>query len=117
VELVKADGPRLAPRCDTLQPWPARAASLNRRYHIQSGLGIIGWIVIGILAGWIAEKVMKRNHGLLTNLVVGVVGAILGGFVAGPLGIGANGLVMSLVIATAGAILLLFLLSVVRRRR
>ncbi|HEX8660510.1 MAG TPA: GlsB/YeaQ/YmgE family stress response membrane protein, partial [Brevundimonas sp.] len=47
------------------------------------GLGIIGWIVIGIVAGWLAEKVMGRNHGLVTNLIVGVVGALLGGFIAG----------------------------------
>lgn len=83
---------------------------------MDNGIGIIGWILIGIAAGWIAEKVMKRNHGLLTNLIVGVVGALLGGFIAGMLGLGANGLVMSLVIATIGAILLLFLLGVVKRR-
>jgi uncharacterized membrane protein YeaQ/YmgE (transglycosylase-associated protein family) len=84
--------------------------------QMEDGMGIIGWIVIGILAGWIAEKVMKRNHGLITNLVVGVVGALLGGFIAGMLGLGANGLIMSLLIATAGAVLLLFLLGLVRRR-
>ncbi|MDP3852360.1 GlsB/YeaQ/YmgE family stress response membrane protein [Phenylobacterium sp.] len=81
-----------------------------------SGVGIIGWIVIGILAGWVAEKVMKRNHGLLTNLAVGVVGALLGGFVAGMLGISFGGWIGSFVIATLGAIILLFLLGLVRRR-
>lgn len=83
---------------------------------MDSGLGIIGWIIIGVLAGWIAEKVMKRNHGLLTNLVVGVVGALLGGLLAGLLGLGANGLLGSLVIATLGAVLLLFLLGAMKRR-
>lgn len=82
-----------------------------------NGVGIIGAILIGIAAGWIAEQVMKRNHGLLTNLIVGVVGALLGSFVAGilhlPIG---SGLVSSLVVATAGAILLLFLLGLVKRR-
>ncbi len=81
-----------------------------------SGVGIIGWIVIGILAGWVAEKVMKRNHGLLTNLAVGVVGALLGGFVAGLLGINFGGWIGSFVIATLGAIILLFLLGMLRRR-
>jgi len=81
------------------------------------GIGIIGWIIIGIFAGWIAEKVMKRNHGLLTNLVVGVVGAFLGGFIATRIGFGANGLLSSLVIATLGAILLLFIVGLVRRPR
>jgi len=81
-----------------------------------SGVGILGAIVIGILAGWIAEKVMKRNHGLLTNLVVGLVGALLGALVARMLGIGFGGFIGSLLVSTAGAVLLLFLLGVIRRR-
>ena len=43
-------------------------------------VSIFGAIIIGIFAGWIAEQVMGRNHGLLTNLIVGVVGAFLGAF-------------------------------------
>ena len=80
-------------------------------------MGIIGWIIIGIVAGWLAEKIMKRNHGLLTNLAVGVVGAILGGFIASSLlGIAVGGFnIMTLIVATAGAVLLLFLLGLVRR--
>ena len=80
------------------------------------GVGIIGFIVIGILAGWIAEKVMRRNHGLITNLAVGVVGALLGGFLAGMFGMAAYGLVGSLIVATLGAILLLFIVSLIRSR-
>ena len=74
-----------------------------------SGVGLIGAIIIGILAGFIAEKVMRRNHGLLTNLLVGVVGAFLGSFIG-------SGVIPSLLVATAGAILLLFIVGLVRRR-
>lgn len=81
-----------------------------------NGVGLIGAIIIGILAGWIAERVMKRNHGLLTNLIVGVVGALLGGFLAGVLGISFGGFLGSLVISTVGAILLLAILGALRRR-
>jgi uncharacterized membrane protein YeaQ/YmgE (transglycosylase-associated protein family) len=81
-----------------------------------SGVGILSAIIIGILAGWIAEKVLKRNHGLLTNLIVGVVGAFLGGFIADTLDIGFGGFIGSLVVSTLGAILLLILLGLVRRR-
>ncbi len=82
------------------------------------GLGIIGWIVIGIVAGWLAEKVMGRNHGLLTNLIVGVVGALLGGFIAGNLlGMAVGGFnIVTLLVAFGGAVLLLFLLGLVKRR-
>ena len=80
------------------------------------GVGLIGAIIIGILAGWIAEKVMKRNQGLLTNLIVGVAGALIGGFLADRLHISFAGWIGSLVISTVGAILLLFLLGLMKRR-
>jgi len=82
------------------------------------GLSIIGWIVIGIVAGWLAEKVMGRSHGLVTNLIVGVVGALIGGFVAGQFfGEAVGGFNFgTLVVAFLGACLLLFLLGLVKRR-
>jgi len=80
------------------------------------GVGIIGWIVIGIAAGFVAEKVMKRDHGLLTNLLVGVVGALLGGWIAGLIGFNFGGWIGSFIVATIGAIVLLFLLSLIKRR-
>ena len=82
------------------------------------GLGIIGWIIIGIIAGWLAEKVMGRSHGLVTNLIVGVIGALLGGWIAGQfLGMAVGGFnIMTLLVAFLGACLLLVLLGVVKRR-
>ena len=81
------------------------------------GVGFFGFLIIGILAGWIAEKVMHRNHGLLTNLIVGVVGAFIGGFLASAIGFDNYGVIGSLITATIGAILLLFLLGLFNRRR
>jgi uncharacterized membrane protein YeaQ/YmgE (transglycosylase-associated protein family) len=81
-----------------------------------SGVGIIGAIIIGLLAGWIAEKIMHRSHGLLTNLIVGLVGALVGSFIAGLLGIGYQGWIGSLIISTIGAIVLLLLLGAFRKR-
>ena len=81
-----------------------------------SGVGIIGAIIIGILAGWIAEQIMKRNHGLLTNLIVGVIGSFLGAFIASMLGINWGGFIGSLVISTVGAIILLALLGLFKKR-
>jgi len=83
----------------------------------------MGWIVAiitGILAGWIAEKIMRRNHGLLTNLVVGVIGSLIGNFLLNQLGFGAtgaNGWLYSLGAAVLGAVLLLFVLGLVKGRR
>ena len=46
------------------------------------GVGFIGMLIIGILAGWIAEKVTASDHGLLTNLLVGIAGSFVGGTLA-----------------------------------
>lgn len=80
-----------------------------------SGVGIIGAIVIGIFAGWIAEQIMGRKHGIVTNLVVGLVGSFLGLFLAGMFGIAYGGWVSSLIASVVGACLLLFLLGLVKR--
>ena len=67
-------------------------------------------IAIGILAGWLAGKIMRgRGFGLLLDLVIGIVGSLLGGLVFGVLGIYSGSLAGSLVIATIGAMLLLYL--------
>lgn len=84
---------------------------------LMGGVGIIGAIIIGIIAGWIAEQVTGRRHGLLTNLIVGLVGAVIGWFLATSVfGIPIDGWLPSLVASTIGAIILLAIFSLVRRR-
>jgi uncharacterized membrane protein YeaQ/YmgE (transglycosylase-associated protein family) len=74
-------------------------------------------IVLGILAGWIAGKIMRGSgFGLLGDLVVGVVGSLLGSFIFGLLGLGAYGLIGRLVVAVIGAVILLWLIRLVKRR-
>ena len=82
------------------------------------GWGFVAWRSIGIVAGWVAEKRRKRDHGLLTNLIVGVVGALIGGFLANNLlGVDAAGnWIVGVIVATIGAVVLLFLLGLVKRR-
>jgi len=78
------------------------------------GIGWISFLFIGLIAGFIAEKVMSRSHGLLTNLVVGVVGAYLGAFLFRLVGLGATGWIGALVVATIGAIVLLAIVGWIR---
>jgi uncharacterized membrane protein YeaQ/YmgE (transglycosylase-associated protein family) len=82
------------------------------------GMGIIAWIIIGVVAGWLAEKIMGRSHGLITNLIVGVIGAVIGGWLTSFTGfpVIVNALVTSIAVATIGAVILLFLLGLVKRR-
>ena len=51
------------------------------------GVGIFGTLLIGALAGWIAEKLTKGDHGLLTNIVVGIAGSFVGGWLANVVGL------------------------------
>ena len=83
-------------------------------------MSIIAWIVVGLIAGWIAEQVMGRSHGLLTNIIVGIVGAFIGGFLfSSILGFRFNeGFNLpSIVVATVGAIVLLAIVGAVQSRR
>ncbi len=69
-----------------------------------AGVGFFGMLVIGFLAGWIAEKSMNRDHGILTNILVGIAGSFVGGTAASILGFEWYGFVGNLVVAVLGAI-------------
>jgi uncharacterized membrane protein YeaQ/YmgE (transglycosylase-associated protein family) len=72
------------------------------------GVGFFGLLVIGFLAGYVAEKTMNRDHGFLTNILVGIAGSFVGGTLAGLVGISFYGFLGNLVIAIVGAILILW---------
>jgi uncharacterized membrane protein YeaQ/YmgE (transglycosylase-associated protein family) len=82
-------------------------------------LNILLWILFGAVAGWLASVIMARDArmGLLSNIVVGVIGALIGGFVMNAFGTaGITGFnIYSLLVATLGAIILLVLLRLFRR--
>jgi uncharacterized membrane protein YeaQ/YmgE (transglycosylase-associated protein family) len=79
-------------------------------------MGLIWFLVIGLIAGWLAGHVMQGGgFGLVGDLIVGVVGALLGGFLFGLLGIAAGGLLGALITAFVGAVVLLLLLRLIWR--
>ncbi|MCO5065895.1 MAG: GlsB/YeaQ/YmgE family stress response membrane protein [Rhizobiaceae bacterium] len=73
------------------------------------GVGFFGMLVIGFLAGWIAERSMNRDHGLLTNILVGIAGSFVGGTLAGMMNVMYHGFIGNLIVATIGAIIVLFI--------
>jgi uncharacterized membrane protein YeaQ/YmgE (transglycosylase-associated protein family) len=79
--------------------------------------GIIVWIIVGAVAGWLAGILFRRGgFGLVGDIVVGIVGAFVGGWLARTLGIHVGpGIVAAIVTATAGALVLLLLLRLIRR--
>lgn len=70
-------------------------------------MGIISWVLVGLLAGWLARKIMKGEPemGTLQTIILGILGGIVGGYIGNLLGLGTvNGFnVGSLLLATAGA--------------
>jgi uncharacterized membrane protein YeaQ/YmgE (transglycosylase-associated protein family) len=93
-----------------------------RQVYLEAGImGIIVWLVMGGLVGWIASMIMGTNaqQGVFLNIVVGIIGALIGGWLIGPM-LGAGSIndaitVMSFVVSLIGAVLLLAILSLFRR--
>ena len=81
------------------------------------GVGLVMMLVIGALAGWIAEKLTRSDHGLLTNMVIGIAGAFIGGFLADLAGVPVHGFWGALVAAVFGATVLIVVFPMLTGRR
>ena len=78
-----------------------------RFYGITISGSLLGWIFIGLLAGWIAGKVSRgAGFGCIGNVLLGLVGSVLGGWIFSRLGIFGGGFIYSLAAATVGAVAL-----------
>ena len=78
---------------------------------------LIGFIILGAIAGWLAGKIMSgHGYGIIWDIVVGIVGAFIGGFVFSLIfGTQPTGLVISFIVALVGACILVAILHLVRR--
>ncbi len=76
-------------------------------------MGILSWIIVGGIAGWIAGMIMKKKGSLVKNIITGIVGALIGGFVMNLFGIdGVTGFnLWSFIVATLGSIILIALIN------
>ena len=81
------------------------------------GGGLIWWIVVGLIAGWLAGKVMSGGgFGVLMDILLGIVGAVLGGWIFGMLGVAPGlGLIGSILVAFVGACILLLLVRLIKK--
>ncbi|WP_027797834.1 GlsB/YeaQ/YmgE family stress response membrane protein [Paraburkholderia acidipaludis] len=79
--------------------------------------GIIAWLIIGAIAGWLAGVLVKGGgFGLIVDIIVGIVGAFIGGWLAGILHISVGGgWISSIITAVVGAVILLFVIRLFRR--
>jgi uncharacterized membrane protein YeaQ/YmgE (transglycosylase-associated protein family) len=79
---------------------------------------ILGWIVIGLIAGWLAGKISRgEGYGCITDIVLGLVGSLLGGWIFVRLGILGGGFIYSLAAATLGAVILVSIVHLIAGNR
>jgi uncharacterized membrane protein YeaQ/YmgE (transglycosylase-associated protein family) len=77
-------------------------------------LSIVLWLVVGLIAGFLASRVMRGGgYGVVGDIVVGLIGALIGGFLAGLLGLGSFGLIGTIIVAFIGACILIAILRAV----
>jgi len=81
--------------------------------------GIIWWIIVGLIAGFLTGKIMRGNgFGVIVDIIVGIVGAVIGGFIMSHLGFASEGgLIYTVCVAVLGAVILTFLLRLVTGNR
>jgi uncharacterized membrane protein YeaQ/YmgE (transglycosylase-associated protein family) len=78
---------------------------------------LIYWIVVGLIAGWLAGQVMKGGgYGVVADIILGILGAILGGRVFGLLGVHAGGMIGSIVVAFIGAVILVWITRLLKKK-
>ena len=80
-------------------------------------MGFLAWIVVGLIAGWLAGQVMKGGgYGVLVDILLGIVGGWLGGWLFGRLGIWpAGGMIGSIIVAFVGAVILVGITRLLKR--
>ncbi len=77
-------------------------------------VNIIAWLIVGLIAGWLAGLVMKGGgYGIVGDIIVGIIGALIGGFLFSLLGLGSTGLIGSIIVAFIGACVLIAILRAV----
>lgn len=82
-------------------------------------MGLLAWVVVGLIAGWLASQVMPSRFGIVGDTIIGMIGALVGGFIFEALGSsGTTGLnIWSIFVAFVGAVVMLFLIRAVNGRR
>ncbi len=93
------------------------ATEILARSTTLTGIGVIGYIIIGGLAGWIGSKIVKGGgSGILMDIVIGVVGALIGGFILSFfVNTAGGGLIFTFFTALLGSVILLWLVGMARR--
>ena len=82
-------------------------------------MGVIWWIIVGLIAGWATGKIMRgEGYGTLVDIIVGIVGAVIGGWIMSALGFSAaGGMIYTILVAIVGAVILTWLIRLITGNR
>jgi uncharacterized membrane protein YeaQ/YmgE (transglycosylase-associated protein family) len=89
----------------------------ERNHQRRRVMNFLAWIVVGLIAGWLAGQVMKGGgYGVAVDIILGILGGFLGGWIFGLLGIGAgSGMIGSIIVAFVGAVILVGITRLIKR--
>ena len=80
-------------------------------------MGFLTWIIVGLIAGWLAGQVMKGGgYGILVDVILGILGGVVGGWVFGLLGLHAGGMIGQIVVSFVGAVILVWITRLVKKK-
>ncbi|MFQ5651329.1 MAG: GlsB/YeaQ/YmgE family stress response membrane protein [bacterium] len=78
--------------------------------------GLVWWLIVGLVAGWLTGKVMRgKGYGVVGDIVIGILGALIGGWLFGKLGYVATGMITQIIVAFLGAVILVAVLRVLKK--
>jgi uncharacterized membrane protein YeaQ/YmgE (transglycosylase-associated protein family) len=77
---------------------------------------LIWWVLVGLIAGWAAGKIMKGGgYGVGMDIVLGIIGAVVGGWLVGILGFQAGGFISTIIVAILGAVFLIWITRLIKK--
>lgn len=90
----------------------------TRVVEVRYQRSLIGWIIIGLIAGWLAGKISRgEGYGCVADIILGLVGSLLGGWIFTRLGIFGGGFLFSLAAATLGAVIVVSIVHLIAGKR
>jgi uncharacterized membrane protein YeaQ/YmgE (transglycosylase-associated protein family) len=101
----------------SLDPSGSTAIAHAERGQKEKNMGILAWIVVGLIAGWLAGQVMKGGgYGMVADIILGLLGGVLGGWIFEKLGVSTgDGMVGSIIVAFIGAVILVGITRLLKR--
>lgn len=90
----------------------------TRIVEVRYQRSLVGWIIIGLIAGWLAGKISRgEGYGCIADIILGLVGSLLGGWIFTRLGIFGGGFLFSLAAATLGAVIVVSIVHLIAGKR